>query len=168
MSQLPPQSSPLPIDAKASRVRRLRQLSYWLDEAIRIPGTPYRIGLDPIIDLLPIGGDFIGTAFSIYIIFEAARLGVSRATLGQMVGNVIWDTVIGAVPVLGALADAAWKANSKNIALLEEHLSVTPQSKPKVNWLSLALLIGGLLLLVTGIAVLSIGLLQWLISRING
>ena len=167
MSQIPPQSSPISIDAKVARVRNLRRLSYWLDEAISIPGTPYRIGLDPIIDLLPIGGDFVGTAFSIYIVFEAARLGVSRATLGQMVGNIIWDTVIGAVPVLGAFADAAWKANSKNIALLEAHLSVTPQPKQKVNWLFLTLLVAGLLLLVIGIAALSIGLLKWLISLIN-
>ncbi|HEY9670854.1 MAG TPA: DUF4112 domain-containing protein [Waterburya sp.] len=168
MSQIPPQSSNLSIDSQVSRVRHLRRLSYWLDEAIRIPGTPYRIGLDPIIDLLPIGGDFVGTAFSIYVVFEAARLGVPRATLGQMVGNIIWDTVIGVVPVLGALADAAWKANSKNIALLEEHLSVTPQAKQQVNWLFLALLIGGLLLFVIGIAALSIGLLRWLIGMISG
>ena len=168
MSQFPPQSSDLSVEPRVSRVRRLRQLSYWLDEAIRIPGTPYRIGLDPIIDLLPIGGDFIGTAFSIYIIFEAARLGAPHATLGQMVGNIIWDTVIGAVPVLGALADATWKANSKNIALLEEHLNVAPQSKQKVNWFFLALLIGGLLVFVIGIAALSIGLLRWLIGLISG
>ncbi len=168
MSQIPPHSSNLSADPKVSSVRRLRRLSFWLDEAIRIPGTPYRIGLDPIIDLLPIGGDFVGAAFSIYILFEAARLGAPRATLGQMVGNIIWDAVIGAVPVLGSLADATWKANSKNIALLEEHLSVAPESKQKVNWLFLALLIGGLLLLLMGIAAISISIFKGLIGMING
>ncbi len=168
MSQISPQPSQPPVDAKTSSVRRLRRLSYLLDEAIRIPGTPYRIGLDPLLDLLPIGGDFLGTAFSIYVIVEAARLGAPRSALLQMVWNILFDTLIGLVPVLGALADAAWKANTKNIALLEEHLDLSPAPKQKANWWFLVLLLGGLLLAVMGVAAISVIILRWLLGAIQG
>ena len=164
MSQLPPQPSHSPIDAQRSSLKRLRRLSYLLDDAIRIPGTPYRIGLDPLLDLLPIGGDFLGTAFSIYIIVEAARLGVPRSVLVQMVGNIVFDTVIGIVPVLGALADATWKANTKNLELLEEQLKVPSQAKQRTNWLFLVLLLAGLLLVVMGVAAIGVIVLKWLLG----
>lgn len=144
-----------------SSVRRLRRISYFLDDAIRIPGTPWRIGLDPILDILPIGGDFIGTAFSLYIVIEAARLGLPRSTLVQMVSNILFDTVIGTVPVLGTVADAAWKANSKNIALLEEQLNV-PQTEKQAGWLFIVLLVGGILLVIAALTAVSVIILKWL------
>lgn len=167
MSQIPPQPAHSPIDVQRSTVRRLRRLIYLLDDVIRIPGTPVRIGLDPLLDLLPIGGDFLGTAFSIYIIVEAARLGVPRSALGQMVWNIIFDTLIGAVPVLGVLGDAAWKANSKNLALMEEHFEVPPHQRQKADWLFLALLLGGLLLVVLIVAAISVMLVRWLLAQIT-
>lgn len=163
MSQLSPQ----PINPQVSTVRRLRQISYLLDNVIRIPGTPYRIGIDPLLDLLPIGGDFLGTAFSLYIVLAAARLGASRATLVQMVWNIILDTVIGAVPVLGTVVDATWKANAKNVALLEEELNI-PQQRKRTDWLFLALLFGGVLLVVVAMAAISVIILRWLLGMING
>jgi hypothetical protein len=142
-------------------------LSYLLDDVIRIPGTPYRIGIDPLLDLLPIGGDFLGTAFSVYIVLEAARLGIPRAALVQMVLNILVDTVIGTVPVLGTVVDATWKANGKNIALLEDHLDI-PQPGKKADWLFLALLLGGLVLAVVVMATISVMLLRWLWGAIHG
>jgi hypothetical protein len=168
MPQISPQPSQPPVDPRTSTVRRLRRFSYLLDDAIGIPGTPYRVGLDPLLDLLPIGGDFLGTAFSIYVVVEAARLGVPRSALIQMVWNILFDTLIGVVPVLGALADATWKANTKNIALLEDHLDVSPGSKPQANWWFLALLLGGLLLVVVGVAAISVIILKWLLGAIQG
>jgi hypothetical protein len=169
MSQRSPQPSRQPIDAETSTLRRLRRLSYLLDNAVRIPGTPYRVGIDPILGLLPGGGDFVGTALSAYIVLEAARLGIPRAALVQMVSNIMFDTLLGTVPVLGDLVDVTWKANAKNIALLEEHLDVPhPQQRQQVDWLFLALLLGGLLLVVVVVAAISVIILRWLLSALNG
>ncbi len=167
MSEISPQPSRQPIEAQTSSIRRLRRLSYLLDDVIRIPGTPYRIGIDPLLDVLPIGGDFLGTAFSVYIVLEAARLGVPRAALVQMVLNILIDTVISTVPVLGTVVDATWKANRKNIALLQEHLDI-PQPGKKADWLFIALLLGGLLLAVVVMAAISVMLLRWLWGAILG
>ncbi|MBD2018441.1 DUF4112 domain-containing protein [Microcoleus sp. FACHB-53] len=169
MSQISPQSSHPSGDARISSFRRLRRLSHILDNAIPIPGTSYRIGIDPLIGLLPGGGDFFGTAVSAYIVLEAARMGVPRETLVQMVWNIIVDTLSGTVPVLGDLVDVTWKANTKNIVLLEEHLKIPPSpTRKKVDWLFLALLFGVLLLVVVGVAAISVMLLRWLFSAITG
>jgi len=76
-------------NSKTSTIRRLRRLSHLLDNAIPIPGTPWRFGLDPVLGLLPGAGDFLGTAFSAYIVLEAARIGIPRSLLGQMVINIL-------------------------------------------------------------------------------
>ncbi|HEY9596784.1 MAG TPA: DUF4112 domain-containing protein [Cyanophyceae cyanobacterium] len=169
MSQRPPQSSRQLSDPKLSRLKRVRRLSYILDDAIRIPGTRYSIGLDPIIGLVPGAGDFIGTLLSAYIVVEAARMGLPRGALIQMVSNILFETVIGTVPVVGDLVDVTWKANHKNIDLLEEHLGIpTPPARQKADWLFLVLLLGGLLLVVMIIAAVSVAMLRWLISAITG
>lgn len=168
MSQLPPQPSNQSNERHTLTLRRLRRLSYVLDSAIRIPGINYRIGLDPIIGLLPGGGDFIGTALSAYIVLEAARLGVPRGTLGQMVSNILFETVTGAVPVLGDFVDVTWKANAKNIKLVEEYLEVPRQEKQKADWLFVGLLLGVLLLVVMAVAAISVMILRWLWGAISG
>ncbi|MFM7363421.1 MAG: DUF4112 domain-containing protein [Cuspidothrix sp.] len=119
-------------DGYAPRLKRLRQLSRLLDDIVNIPGTKVGIGLDPIIGLLPLCGDVLGLLLSLYIIIESAQLGVSKATLGRMVINVIIDCLVGAIPMLGDLFDFAWKANNYNIILLEEALK-NPQKNKKVD-----------------------------------
>ncbi|MGB7442334.1 MAG: DUF4112 domain-containing protein [Coleofasciculaceae cyanobacterium] len=167
MSQRPPQSSNLAIsNTQNSSLRRLRRLGYLLDNAIPIPGTPYRVGLDPLIGLLPGGGDLLASIISIYIVFEAARLRTPRGTLIQMVLNILLETVLGSVPVLGDLFDAGWKANSKNVALLESHLD-TPSPKKRTDWLFIVLLLGGLIAVVIVMSAISISILLWLLRVIN-
>lgn len=104
------------------RLERLRTLSRLLDAAVRIPGTNFRFGLDPLIGLVPGIGDAVGAAFSGYIILQAARLQAPKSTLVRMVVNVVLDTVVGAIPLLGDLFDMGWKSNLRNLALLENHL----------------------------------------------
>ena len=128
MPNYPQQFSIIP-DGYAPRLKRLRQLSGLLDNIITIPGTKVGIGLDPIIGLIPIGGDFLGLIFSFYIIIEAAQLGLSKATLGRMIMNVIIDCLFGAIPMLGDLFDFSWKANNYNIILLEEALKSPHENK---------------------------------------
>jgi hypothetical protein len=114
-----------------ARLRRLRALSRLLDEAFRIPGTSIRLGLDSIIGLVPGLGDLLTAALSVYIVREAARMGVPRATLVRMLANVGIDLAAGTIPVVGDLIDVAWKANVMNIDLLEDYLrSQSPQAAP--------------------------------------
>jgi len=110
-------------DDPASRTKRVRVLAKLLDDSITIPGTGWKIGFDPIVGLIPGIGDLIGAVLSGYIILEAARADIPAVTLVRMLANVGIDTLLGAVPGVGDVFDAAWKSNTKNVALLERHLS---------------------------------------------
>ncbi|MBC1237795.1 DUF4112 domain-containing protein [Nostoc sp. 2RC] len=160
-------SSMIEPDAKAPTLKRLRQISRVLDNAITIPGTKVGIGIDPIIGLLPIGGDFLGVMFSSYIILEAARLGVSRATLGRMVVNVIIDGLVGAIPIFGDFFDIAWTANNHNLKLLEEHLKFPSQQKSADKWFIIVVLIG-LLLISIALVALPVILIRILWNALTG
>ena len=100
------------------RLARMRFLSRLLDTAILLPGG-YRIGLDPVIGLVPGVGDFLGGTLSVWLIYDAARLGISKRTLVRMAINVIFDTAAGSVPVVGDVLDAVWKSNARNMRLVE-------------------------------------------------
>ena len=141
MSLPPSQFYSLNPDKKAPTLKRLRAFSRLLDKAITIPGTKIGIGLDPILGLLPVGGDFLGVLLSAYIVLEAARLGASKATLGRMTANIIIDSLVGAIPILGDFFDFAWQANDHNIKLLEEHLKFPSQKKRADTWFVLLLLV---------------------------
>ena len=125
-----------------AKLDRLRRISRVLDNAIPVPGTKLRLGLDPILGLLPGGGDTITGGISAYIVVEAARMGIPREVLLKMVGNIVIDSFAGTIPVLGDLFDVGWKSNLKNIELLEKHLQITESTK------SDKLLIIGLILLL--------------------
>lgn len=101
---------------------RIRKLSRLMDTAFRIPGIGVRIGLDPIIGLVPGLGDLISTAFSAYIIYLAARFRLPGSVLGWMIFNISLEAVVGTVPLIGDLFDAFYKSNIRNLALLEQHL----------------------------------------------
>lgn len=103
-----------------TRLQRIRQLAWLLDNSIPLPGG-YRIGLDPLIGLIPGLGDAIGAAISAFIINEARLLGAPGSVLLRMSGNVMIETLIGAIPFAGDLFDAGFKANSRNIALLAQY-----------------------------------------------
>jgi hypothetical protein len=111
--------------SRHTKLKQLRAMARLLDESLAIPGTSYRFGLDSLIGLVPGAGDLIGAVLSAYIINEAVRLGIPRRLAARMVANTAIDLLGGAVPVLGDLFDVAWKANVKNVELLEEHLKTT-------------------------------------------
>ncbi|MBZ5707757.1 DUF4112 domain-containing protein [Nannocystis pusilla] len=100
----------------------VRQVATWLDSAVRVPGTEWRFGIDPLLGLAPGLGDTIGAVLSGWIVVRAAGLGASPATLARMTGNVLLDALVGAVPVLGDIFDFGFKANRRNLDLLEGHL----------------------------------------------
>jgi len=101
---------------------RLEQLAHVMDSAFLIPGTNRRVGLDPLIGLVPVIGDIAGMVIASYIVYEARRLGAPRWLIWRMMGNVVFDGAVGAVPLAGDLFDAAFKANRRNVRLLRKHL----------------------------------------------
>jgi hypothetical protein len=134
---------------------RLRSLSRVLDTAVGIPGTRYRFGLDAVVGLVPGVGDAIGAIFSLYIIFQAARMGVPKATLVRMIGNVGVDTIIGEIPLLGDLFDVGFKSNVRNLSLIERHVQQPVRARAGSRSL-LAVLGIGLVALFVGIVALSV------------
>ncbi|MEZ2232367.1 DUF4112 domain-containing protein [Microcoleus sp.] len=149
-------------------LRRLRRISNLLDNAIPIPGTKYRIGLDPILGLIPGGGDLISSIFAGYIVFKSAQMGVPQETLVKMAANIVFDTVAGTVPVAGDLLDVAWKANVKNIELLDAHLGSPEPAGKKADWLFVAALLLGLALIVAGVIFLSVLFFGWVFRAFTG
>lgn len=101
------------------RLRRLERLSWVLDRAI--PVGRFRIGLDPILGLMPGLGDAIGALLSLYVLYEGARLGAPGYVLFRMTGNILIEAVLGAIPVLGDVFDFVWQANSRNMRLIHKY-----------------------------------------------
>ncbi|MEI9982475.1 MAG: DUF4112 domain-containing protein [Aliidongia sp.] len=113
-------SPPAPDDPTATRLRRLRRAAWLIDAALRLPGTPFRFGLNSLIGLPPGVGDAALVLVSLYFVIEAARLHVPRRLLGRMLLNIAIESA-SACAVLGDLFDVIWKANLRNVALLERH-----------------------------------------------
>jgi hypothetical protein len=101
---------------------RLARLAWLLDSSIPIPGTRFTIGLEALIGLFPVIGDAIGVFLSSYIVREAAALGVSRSILARMMFNVALEGLVGMIPLAGDVFDAAYKANQRNVRLLNAWL----------------------------------------------
>ena len=101
---------------------RLNMVARTMDSLFAVPGTRLRLGVDSVIGLVPVVGDIMSNAVSAYLIWEARQLGVSKLTLWRMVGNTLIDTVVGAVPLVGDAFDVVFRANMKNMRLLQRHL----------------------------------------------
>jgi len=112
----------LPDSVDRAAVARMRLVARVLDDSVRIPGTGFRIGLDPLLGLLPVAGDAVSGALSLYIVAESARLGVPYSTLLRMLAHIAIDVTGGSVPVVGDLFDAVWKANTRNVSLALDDL----------------------------------------------
>lgn len=139
--------------------RRLAQLAWLLDNSIPLPGTRFRIGLDPLLGLLPGLGDLLGVLLSSYIVREAARLGAPPSVLTRMAFNVALEGLVGLVPLVGDVFDAAWKANQRNLVLLEAHFD-----NPRRTVKSSRLFVAGLAAALVAFIVL-IGAAAVLIAR---
>jgi hypothetical protein len=118
----PPDALPTSVSDDPAGLRRARRLAHLLDDAVRLPGG-FRVGLDPALSVLPVGGDIVAAVLSSYVIVEAWRAGVPRRTLARMVLYVAADATLGSIPVFGTVLDAILRVNQRNVGLFEEALS---------------------------------------------
>ncbi len=110
-----------------TRVARLRRLAWLLDAALRLPGTRMRVGLNGLLGAPPAIGDLLMGAVSMIIVVEAYHLGVPTPLLLRMLANIAIETAAGSVPVVGDLFDAAFKANLRNLAIVEGYFGLNPR-----------------------------------------
>ena len=130
--------------------RRIGRVTHALDELIGIPGTPIKVGLDPIVGLIPVVGDAVAGIVGAWVIGEAARFGIPRVVLARMVVNLVIDLAIGAIPLLGDLYDVAFRSNSRNLALFRRH-ALEPNASTRNDqafFAGVALLVVGVLWLI--------------------
>ncbi|MEO8795932.1 MAG: DUF4112 domain-containing protein [Daejeonella sp.] len=104
-----------------SKLKWVDYISVLMDNQFKIPGTNFRFGLDPLLNLIPVVGDLSGFAVSAMLVATMAKNGASRKIVILMLINIIIDTTIGAIPIIGNIFDFAYKSNAKNIRLLKEH-----------------------------------------------
>lgn len=134
------------------RLPDLQRYATLLDKAFRIPGTNIRFGLDPIVGLIPGLGDLASPVFAGLLMVEGARLKVPKIILMRMLVNALTDAVIGAIPFVGIVGDVFFRANTKNLALLERHAVDGGRPATRADywfvWSMLAALVIGVILIV--------------------
>ena len=138
-----------------------RAFTKLMDGALPVPGTRFRIGLDPILGLVPGLGDATGAALSGYLVITAARLGAPAAVIARMLGNVALDAAIGAIPFFGDVYDFFWKSNRKNLNLLERYVE-----QPAHTTRSSTAVVVGAVAGIAAIAVAGVALAFWAVASL--
>ena len=106
----------------ASVRRRVETMETLLERMFVVPGLNRPIGLDVILDALPVAGTTVGAALGMWMVWEARNLGMSRWQTARMVGNVGIDFLLGAIPWVGAIPDFLFRSNSRNLRIIRRHL----------------------------------------------
>lgn len=149
--------------ALSGQLKWVERIASVMDDKFRVPGTNFRFGLDPILNLIPFAGDVSGFIVSAALLYVMAKNGVSRKVLILMAINISVDALVGAIPLLGQISDFYIKANSRNIQLLKEHYQ---EGKHTGNGNGIiAILIFVLLLVISAALYISYLLLHWLFSK---
>lgn len=151
--------------APGTPLARARALARLFDDIIRVPGTRVGFGLDALVGLIPGVGDLAGGLASAYLVLQAAQLGVPRSVLVRMVANVGIDALVGVVPVLGDLFDIGWKANRKNVELLEQAIAAPDAARRESTGVVVGLL-AVIALMVAGSILLTIFVMRWLAQQL--
>jgi hypothetical protein len=143
--------------------RRIGAVAHVLDDIVRVPGTNARVGLDPIIGLVPFLGDITSGLVSAWIVLEAARFRLPPVVLVRMIMNATLDFVVGLVPILGDLFDLAFKANTRNLELFHRHAT-----DPGASTAGSAALVGGVALVFLGLLWAGIVIITRVLSIVVG
>jgi hypothetical protein len=135
--------------------RRIGRVTKVLDELFEIPGTSFKVGLDPIIGLIPVAGDAVAALVGGWVILEAARFGIPRIVLARMVLNLSVDLAIGLIPLIGDITDFIFTSNTRNLDLFRRH-ALDPEASTRGQqalFIGLVLLLAGIIwLIVTAVA----------------
>ena len=150
----------IPRDADM-RLQRLRRLAWLLDRSVGVGKA--RFGLDPILGLIPGLGDWAGAGLSLYIVYEAMRLGLPQRILVRMIGNIAFEALLGAVPVAGDVFDFFWQANTRNLQLVDRHYR--PQLHPR-SMAGVSVFFAGTVLIILAILLLAIFAVAWLVHAL--
>ena len=137
-------------EVKEEKLIRLKRLSERLDNTFTIPGTKYKIGIEALIGAVPIIGDLIGGILASYIMYSGMKMGAPPQIIARMAVNIAIDFAIGSMPIIGDLFDLVWKANKKNVELIED-ATLDDKEEQKLNYLiitALILVLLGILLLI--------------------
>jgi hypothetical protein len=143
------------------RLAGLRRLSHLLDSVFRIPGTRVRFGWDPITGLLPVVGDVTSPLFCALVLIQAYRLRIPKVVQLRMVMNALIDFALGSVPFAGTIFDVYWKANNRNMQLLERH--ARPGTPTTGDWLFVSLVLA----VLAACLALPFLVLAWLIHQVG-
>lgn len=150
-------------ESNAARLQRLNAVARLMDDAVEVPVLGFRIGLDPLLGLLPGIGDVVGATFSGWMVITAARMGAGPPTIIRMLLNLGLDALLGAVPLLGDLFDVAFKANRRNLRIVQEGM----EDPERISRQSRAV-VAGAVLGVLGLLAALVGLLGWLTAGLWG
>jgi hypothetical protein len=146
-----------------TRLEALRRVAELMDSAFVLPGTTYRIGLDPIIGLVPWVGDLVSPLFTVALLWQARDVRVPKVVQARMIFNAAVDAIIGSIPFAGDLFDFGWKANLRNMALLERH--AYEEHRPTIGDWAFVLTMIALVITFAAVPLLAAG---WLISWAAG
>jgi hypothetical protein len=141
----------------------LRALARVQDELFRVPGTRIRFGLDALAGLVPGLGDAVTGSVAAYSLFAATRMGAPPSVIARMAGNIALDLLLGTVPLLGDLFDVGWKANTRNVRLLERH-ALDPRGARRSSRVVLAASLLPIFVLLAGAAWVTVRLVGWLLT----
>lgn len=147
--------------------RLTRTFSLVLDELVKVPGTKFRFGVDPLLSLVPFAGTASGALFGTVVIIDAIRLRMPLSVLTRMLSNYVIDWLLGLLPVLGTLFDATYKSNSRNVALLNRTIENREQVRRASvwYWFGVVALLGVTFSIIVGS---SAALLLWLDQLVTG
>ena len=147
----------------SGQLKWVERIASVMDDKFKIPGTNFRFGLDPILNLIPFAGDVSGFLVSAALLYVMAKNGVSRKVLILMAINISVDAAIGAIPLLGQISDFYIKANTRNIKLLKEHYQEGKHTGSGNGIIAILLIV--LLIVISVILYLSYLALHWLFMQ---
>ncbi|MEL6464551.1 MAG: DUF4112 domain-containing protein [Pseudomonadota bacterium] len=116
---------------RQAQLDRLDRIARTMDRAMRLPLVGIRVGWDSILGLIPGVGDALTLGPAGYIVLQAHRMGTPTALKARMLGNIGIDALIGSIPLAGDLFDIGWKANTRNVNLLQRHFAIQDHTEPR-------------------------------------